>query len=302
MSKMSTEMKLRVTEIQRFCMHDGPGIRTTVFLKGCPIRCAWCHNPETQKSSAELLFYQNKCIGCGECIISCPQGAHAIEEQHVIDREKCILCTECAKGCPTGALEICGNQYTVTEILSVIEKDRAFYGNIGGVTLSGGEPFAQKASTVALLKACREKGFHTAVETCGYADAAVLCAAIPFVDLFLWDIKDSDDERHKKYTGASNQKILDNLLLADAMGANTRLRCILINGINTNEAHYHKIAKIASSLSHCEGVEWIPYHAYGGAKNMFLGGEDSGRKEWIPTPEQMEKAKEIVKSADVNLF
>ena len=302
MSKMNTEMKLRVTEIQRFCMHDGPGIRTTVFLKGCPLRCAWCHNPETQKSSAELLFYQNKCIGCGECIISCPQGAHAIEEQHVIDREKCILCAECAKGCPTGALEICGNKYTVTEILSVIEKDRAFYGNIGGVTLSGGEPFAQKESTVALLKACKEKGFHTAVETCGYADAAVLCAAIPFVDLFLWDIKDSDNERHKKYTGASNQKILDNLLLADAMGANTRLRCILINGINTNEAHYHKIAKIASSLSHCEGVEWIPYHAYGGAKNMFLGGWDSGRKEWIPTPEQMEKAKASLKFSGVNSF
>ena len=295
---MNTEMKLRVTEIQRFCMHDGPGVRTTVFLKGCPLRCAWCHNPETQKSTAELLFYQNKCIGCGECTISCPQGAHVIEKQHFIDRAKCILCAECAKGCPTGALEICGNECTVTEILSVIEKDRAFYGNIGGVTLSGGEPFAQKESTVALLKACKEKGVHTVVETCGYADADVLRAAIPFVDLFLWDIKDTDDERHKKYTGASTQKILDNLLLADAMGANTRLRCILINGINTNEAHYHKIAKIASSLSHCEGVEWIPYHTYGGTKATFLGGEDSGRKEWIPTPEQMKKAKEIVKSSE----
>ena len=302
MSKMNTEMTLRVTEIQRFCMHDGPGIRTTVFLKGCPLRCAWCHNPETQKSTAELLFYQNKCINCGGCTISCPQGAHVIEKQHFIDREKCILCAECAKGCPTGALEICGNEYTVTEILSVIEKDRAFYGNIGGVTLSGGEPFAQKESTVALLKACKEKGVHTMVETCGYADADVLRAAIPFVDLFLWDIKDTDDERHKKYTGASTQKILDNLLLADAMGANTRLRCILINGINTNEAHYHKIAKIASSLSHCEGVEWIPYHAYGGTKATFLGGEDSGRKEWIPTPEQMEKAKASLKFYGVNSF
>jgi pyruvate formate lyase activating enzyme len=204
--------------------------------------------------------------------------------------------------CPTGALEICGNKYTISEILSVVEKDIAFYGDLGGVTISGGEPFAQKESTVALLKACKEKGVHTVVETCGYADADALCAAIPFVDLFLWDIKDTDDERHKKYTGVPTQMIWDNLVLADASGANTRLRCILINGINTNEAHYHKIAKIASSLSHCEGVEWIPYHAYGGAKNMFLGGWDSGRKEWIPTPEQMEKAKEIVKSADVNLF
>ena len=160
MSKMNTEMKLRVTEIQRFCMHDGPGVRTTVFLKGCPLRCAWCHNPETQKSIAELLFYQNKCIGCGECTISCPQGAHAIEKQHVIDREKCILCAECAKGCPTGALEICGNKYTVEEILSIAEKDRAFYGKSGGVTLSGGEPFAQGEAVIELLKACKEKGFR----------------------------------------------------------------------------------------------------------------------------------------------
>lgn len=299
---MNTEKNLNVTEIQRFCMRDGPGIRTTVFLKGCLLRCAWCHNPETQKSSAELLFYQNKCIGCGGCVASCPQGTHVIEKQHVIDRAKCTLCAECANGCPTGALEICGNKYTVAEILSFVEKDRAFYGDLGGVTLSGGEPFAQKESMVALLKACKEKGFHTVVETCGYADSDVLRAAIPFADLFLWDIKDTDEDRHKKYTGVSTQKIWDNLVLADAMGANTRLRCILINGINTNEAHYHKVAKLASSLSHCEGVEWIPYHAYGGTKATFLGGVDSGRKEWIPTPEQMEKARESISSARVNLF
>lgn len=283
-------------------MHDGPGVRTTVFLKGCPLRCEWCHNPETQKSKAEILFYLNKCIGCGVCVSMCSRSAHALGEQHILNRSECVSCGECAKACPAGALELCGSEMTVSEVLDVTEKDRAFYGSSGGVTLSGGEPFVQSEGVLSLLKACKEKGLHTAVETCGYADAAVLCAAIPFVDLFLWDIKDSDDERHKKYTGASTQKILDNLLLADAMGANTRLRCILINGINTNEAHYHKVAKIASSLSHCEGVEWIPYHAYGGAKNMFLGGWDSGRKEWIPTPEQMEKAKEIVKSADVNLF
>lgn len=302
MSKMNTEMKLRVTEIQRFCMHDGPGVRTTVFLKGCPLRCAWCHNPETQKSSAQLLFYKNKCIRCGACIASCPQNAHVIEKQHVIDRVKCTLCAECAKGCPTGALEICGNMYTTDEILSVVEKDRAFYGDLGGVTFSGGEPFVQKEGMVALLKACKERRFHTVIETCGYADADVLCEAIPFVDLFLWDIKDTDDERHKKYTGVSPKKIWDNLVLADAKGAKTRLRCILINGINTNEAHYHKVAEIASSLLHCEGVEWIPYHAYGGTKDTFLGGENSGRKEWIPTPEQMEKAKESLKSAGVNFF
>lgn len=292
---MNIEVKLSVTEIQRFCMHDGPGIRTTVFLKGCPLRCAWCHNPETQNNGAELLFYSNKCIGCGACRDSCLQGAHLIEKQHIIDREKCTLCAECVNVCPTGALEICGNRFTVKELLSVAEKDQAFYGELGGITLSGGEPFAQKESTVALLKACKEKGFHTVVETCGCVDADILRAALPFVDLFLWDVKDTDDERHKKYTGASNQKILDNLTRVDAHGAKTRLRCILINGVNTNEEHYHKVARIAASLYHCEGVEWIPYHAYGGTKSTFLGREDSGRKEWILTQKQLEKAKEILK-------
>ena len=295
-------MKLRVTEIQRFCMHDGPGVRTTVFLKGCPLRCAWCHNPETQKSSAELLLYSNKCIGCGACLDFCPQGAHIIKNQHVIDRAKCTLCTECAKMCPTGALEICGNKCTVTEILSVIEKDRAFYGNIGGVTLSGGEPFAQKESTVALLKACKEKGFHTAVETCGHVAPALLQKAAPYVDLFLWDIKDTDSARHKQYTGFGNERILENLSLINEMNARIRLRCILVNGVNADERHYSAIAELASKINNLDGVEWLPYHAYGGTKSVFLGGEDSGRKEWIPTPEQMEKAKEIVKSADVNLF
>lgn len=297
---MNTETELRVTEIQRFCMHDGPGLRTTVFLKGCPLRCAWCHNPETQKYNKELLFYHNKCIACSTCVNVCPHGVHIIEEQHTLDRGKCALCGECINVCPTKAVDICGREMEIGNILTLIEQDRAFYGHIGGVTLSGGEPFAQKENTVALLKACKEKGFHTAIETCGYADTDVLRSAMPFVDLFLWDVKDTDDVRHKKYTGVSTQRILENLVLADANGAKTRLRCILINGINTNEAHYHKVAKIASSLSHCEGVEWIPYHAYGGTKATFLGEEDNGKKEWIPTPEQMEHAKKILKSNNVN--
>ena len=168
---MNTETKLKVTEIQRFCMHDGPGVRTTVFLKGCPLQCAWCHNPETQTFKSELLFYPNKCIGCGGCVNACPQSVHSTNEKHVVDRAKCILCGECEKSCPTGALEICGEDMSIEAILSVAEKDKAFYGEYGGITLSGGEPFAQGKRAVALLKACKEKGLHTAVETCGYADA-----------------------------------------------------------------------------------------------------------------------------------
>ena len=292
-------MTLKVTEIQRFCMHDGPGIRTTVFLKGCPMRCAWCHNPETQKFISELLFYPNKCIGCAACEASCTNGVHTLNGQHLIDREKCVVCGKCVENCPTGALDICGEAYTVEEILSVLEKDRAFYGAAGGVTLSGGEPFAQGNAVIKLLKTCKENGLSTAVETCGYADPDVIIAALPYIDLFLWDIKDTDSVRHKQYTGVDNAKILKNLSIVNEMNAKIRLRCILVNGVNTDERHYSAIAELASKINNLDGVEWIPYHAYGGTKSVFLGGEESGRKEWIPTLEQVEKAKESLKSAGV---
>ena len=299
---MNTETKLKVTEIQRFCMHDGPGIRTTVFLKGCPLRCEWCHNPETQRTYRELLFYANKCIGCRLCEGKCSHGAHSFTPQHWLDRKACVICGACARDCPTTALELCGNELTVEEVVTEVERDIEFFGNGGGVTLSGGEPLMHGESVIKLLRMCRERGLSTVVETCGFVDEDEVLSAIPYVDLFLWDVKDTDDERHKRYTGVSNKRILENLILADAKGAKTRLRCILINGVNTNEEHYQKIAKIASSLQNCEGVEWIPYHAYGGAKATFLGGADSGRKEWIPTSEQIEQAKNFLKSYRQNLF
>ena len=299
---MSTEIKLRVTEIQRFCMHDGPGIRTTVFLKGCPLRCAWCHNPETQKYKSELLFYPKKCIGCFACEISCPNGAHILKETHQINREKCISCRKCVENCPTGALEICGKETSIEEILSIAEKDRAFYGNDGGITLSGGEPFAQGKAVTELLKACKEKGFSVAVETCGYADSDVILAALPYIDLFLWDIKDTDGVRHKQYTGVENDKILKNLSLVNEWNAKIRLRCILVNGVNTEERHYAAVAELASRIHRLDGVEFIPYHAYGGTKSVFLGGGDSGRKEWIPVTAELEIAKTILKTRKLFVY
>jgi len=272
-------------------MHDGPGVRTTVFLKGCPLRCAWCHNPETQKMSTEMLFYANKCLGCGSCVTSCPMGVHSLNDKHCMERQKCIACAICASQCPTGALEACGTDMSVEQILAVVKKDCAFYGETGGITLSGGEPFAQKEATISLLKACKEHSLTTAVESCGYVDTDILRAAIPFVDLFLWDIKDTNDQRHQQFTGVSNRLILKNLQMANEMQARIRLRCILVNGINTDVTHYKKLAEIAKSIHNFDGLEIIPYHAYGGAKAVFIGHEDNGKAEWIPTEEQIQDAK-----------
>lgn len=291
---MSIDIKLKVSEIQRFCMHDGPGIRTTVFFKGCPLSCAWCHNPETRKAYSEILFYKNKCIGCAICENACKNGAAGLNNPHRIDRSKCLRCVLCASACPTGALEVCGEDMTVSEILAVAKKDMAFYGELGGITLSGGEPFAQGEAIITLLKECKENGISTVVETSGFADTDLLLRAAPYVDLFLWDVKDTDDERHKRFTGVSNKLSLDNLRAVNSTGARIRLRCILINGVNTDIKHYENVNKIAIGICNSDKVEVIPYHAYGGCKAEFLGYDDNGRPEWIPTKEQIDQFNNIL--------
>ena len=272
-------------------MHDGPGVRTTVFLKGCPLHCEWCHNPETQSPDPEILFYKNKCIGCGNCVNACPVGAHGADG---FDRKRCVICASCAEACPTGALELCGADMTVGEILKTAERDRAFYGNAGGVTLSGGEPLAQK-NAVALLEACRDVGLSTVVDTCGYADRETLLSAVPLTDLFLWDVKDTDEDRHEKYTGAPLEPMIESLNIANEARARIRLRCILINGVNTDEEHYGRLANIARNIKNFDGIDLIPYHAYAGTKATFVGRNDSGRADWIPTAEQVARANRIIR-------
>ncbi|MCI5810476.1 MAG: glycyl-radical enzyme activating protein [Clostridiales bacterium] len=287
-------MNLTVSDIQRFCMHDGPGIRTVFFLKGCPLRCAWCHNPETQRLHPELLFYQKKCIGCGACQAVCPAGAHRLEaDGHEIDRDACRMCGRCEAVCPTGALSVCGKPYDTAALLAEAEKDRAFYGASGGITLSGGEPLLQPQGCLELLRRCRDAGIGTAIETCGMFDPAILPALVPLVDLFLWDIKDTDSRRHKQYTGAGNETILSNLRAADALGAQIRLRCILVNGVNTDDAHYAALHALRDSLHGCVGLDLLPYHAYGGAKAVFLGQPDNGVPSWIPSGEQIDEARRL---------
>ncbi len=290
-----------IAEIQRFCMHDGPGLRTTVFLKGCPLHCAWCHNPETQKAVPQLLFDRKKCISCRACEI-CPQHAHTFTEEHNLQFTQCACCGKCTTLCPTGALVLCGQPYTVDDVMEIAEKDRAFYGSAGGVTLSGGEPFAQPQDAIALLKACKVRGLHTAAETCGYFSSKLLPDIVPYTDLFLWDIKLTDPAAHKKYTGVSNQKILKNLRMADALGARTRLRCILVNGVNTHPSHYDAVAEFAGTLQHCEGIEFIPYHAYAGTKATLLGQKDNGKTDWIPSNETFSFARQYLLQKEIRIF
>ncbi len=291
-----------VSNIQHFCVNDGDGIRTTIFFKGCPLDCAWCHNPETKSFQKQLLYYPTKCFNCQKCLQVCLNQVHSFSPLHQLNRENCIACGKCCQTCFASALEMSGEEYTVEKLVEIVLQDQAFYDKKGGVTLSGGEPLCQDDKLLQLIEALKEKNIHIAVETCGYFNASILDKIVSKIDLFLYDIKDTDTKRHKKYTGVNNQKILDNLKKIDQLHGKTRLRCILVNGINTNIEHYESVAQIAKQLKHCEGVEWIAYHAYGGTKATFLGLEDNGNENWIPSKNQIEEAKKIVKQHHVKVF
>jgi len=291
-----------VSSIQHFCVSDGDGIRTTIFFKGCPLHCAWCHNPETNSFQKQLLYYPTKCFNCQKCLQVCPNQVHFFSPFHQLNRENCIACGKCCQTCFASALEISGEEYSIEKLVEIVLLDQAFYDKKGGVTLSGGEPLCQGEKLFQLIDAFKEKNIHIAVETCGYFDPSILEKIVSKIDLFLYDIKDSDSKRHKKYTGVENQKILDNLKRIDQLHGKTRLRCILVNGINTNVEHYESVAQIAKQLKHCEGVEWIAYHAYGGTKATFLGHEDNGNVNWIPSKSQIEEAKKIIKQHHIKVF
>lgn len=264
-----------IFDIKKYSIHDGPGIRTTVFFKGCPLRCWWCHNPESQSMQPQLMLRDKRCLRCGVCGGICEEGAIFDSIDGSVpdtDRLLCQVCGKCVEACFSGARELVGKRLTVEEILAEIERDRPFYDQSGGgVTLSGGEPLMQPAFLLALLTACRESELHTTLDTSGYASWRVMEKVLPWVNLFLYDLKFVNDNKHQEYTGVSNRNILQNLKRLSAAGVSIVVRIPLIPGINDNEAELHLFGKYLTNLPNMPQVEIMPYHDIAEAKYESLG-------------------------------
>ena len=286
-------MKGILTEIKRFAVHDGDGIRTTVFLKGCPLRCVWCHNPEGLSGKAQLGYFAHKCVGCGQCATVCARHS-VIDGVHRFDREGCTVCGKCSEKCFTEALKRYGTETTVEELLPVLLEDRDFFANSGGgVTLSGGECLVQGDFCAELLQALKEEAIHTAVDTCGFVPRSTFDKVVPFTDIFLYDLKAADPEVHKKCTGQENGLILDNLRYLDQCGKDIEVRIPFVPGWNTQEIA--GIAEILAGLSHLTKVRVLPYHNFAGSKYDALALENT-LPEILPESEAVEAARELIRA------
>ena len=302
----------RIYDIQGYAVHDGPGIRTTVYTKGCPLTCLWCHSPESQRHAFELGYLKVKCIGvevCDHaCVKACPRGAvHVMEPERSLageliqkvelDRAACDGCQKCAEACITGALYTSGWDTTVDEVCARIERDAPFYRDRGGVTISGGEPMAQFEFTYNLAKRLKEMGLHICLDTTGFAPTAQYEKIMPYIDLFLYDIKEMDTKAHKKLTGVDNELILKNARFLAEHGAALQIRVVVIPKLTDKDADLRRTAEFCASLGDAvKLVQLLPYHATGRAKYERLGWKYRLTNVEPPEEKHMEELLELFKS------
>lgn len=286
-----------ISQVQRWSIHDGPGIRTTVFLKGCPLRCVWCHNPELQSFGTELLFDSTRCVACGRCVAVCPSGAaqwagDAIE----LIRSRCQACGACARACPNEAREVVGKYLSPGEVLGELVRDRVFYERSGGgIAVSGGEPLAQPVFTAELLRGAKEAGLHTALDTCGYAAHAVLRDIARHVDLVLYDLKQMDSRLHTVQTGVSNDVILENLAWLLHEGPSVWIRIPVVHGFTDDDMNFEAAAAFLAREGRPALIELLPYHEFGVPKYHRLGREYRLDKSAVPGDEVLRRASAILR-------
>ena len=307
----------KLYDIQGFSVHDGPGIRTTVFLKGCPLRCPWCHSPESQEFPTELNWMEIRCVGaeqCGRCLEACAQGAISLGKKKEslkegegeitlvhVDREKCVSCFRCADVCPRNALYRCGTDYTVEEVMDRVKRDLPFFKRSGGgVTVSGGECLWQPEFTLALLKACKDLGIHTAVDTTGYCKWEILEKVLPYPDLFLYDLKQMDPEKHKRIIGVENGPILENVRRLAKAGGKLQIRIPTIPLFNDSEESYRAFGALILELGEAvETVQLLPYHNLGVVKWERLGRPGPALEAAPPTEAKMQGLKRLLEDMGV---
>ena len=285
-----------VFDIQRFSIHDGPGIRTIIFLKGCPLRCRWCSNPESQKMKPELMYRSDQCIRCGSCFKVCKVGAINLGKEYIVDREKCTSCGECVLVCPGSALLMKGKTMTVEEVIKEARKDSIqYYRSDGGITLSGGEALVQSEFAKELFKACKAQGWHTAVETEGYTNEEVIRDVMPYVDLVMLDIKSVDPKKHVEFTGVDNKTILRNAKIIQEI-TNTVIRIPVIPEFNASREEITDIIKFVKTLPNVKKVHLLPYHRYGENKYKLLNREYEMKDTKELSDDYKSELKQIVES------
>jgi pyruvate formate lyase activating enzyme len=287
-------------DIQRFSIHDGPGIRTTVFLKGCPLSCPWCHNPESWAGLPEIRVFESRCLEIGACAAACPR--HLAAGPNLPDPERCLRCGRCADACPTGARQLVGRTFSVDQVLAAVERDRPFYDESGGgVTFSGGEPLCQPGFLVACLAGAQRRGLHTAVDTSGFASPAALRKVTEVTNLFLYDLKVLDPDRHRQYTGVPLQPILRNLRMLDGARATVWLRVPLVPGYNDDRANLEAVGRLAVSLRYTRRLHLLPYHRLGAQKFTRVGRLDRLDEVEAPPPEAVEEAAAFLRTFDLDV-